>query len=296
VSSSASLYGTTLHKIGPITGLRHVVVPRASFSYSPEFPNLFFVDSAGVKRQRFQNFGNIGVSGFKRAALDFGLDQRLQVRLGSGEKVRRLDNFALLSVGSSYNFLYREQGQPHPLAPFGANLLIQPPNILNVSSQAILDPYQGRPLRSLTYNVGANFQSRGRTQANPDLAIGERRTVTYDDIEELQDAWSLGLAYSYAGGYSGPFWSKSQTLNVVWRMRMTPTWNLNYSAAYDVTNQDIGVQQYSISRDLHCWTMSFTRTFAPGGEAEYYFRIGVKDQRELYFERGTRSGSVGVIN
>ena len=296
VASSATLYGTTLRKIGPITGMRHVLAPRVSFSYSPEFPNLFFVDSAGVKRQRFKNFGNIGVSGFKSARLDFGLDQRLQLRLGSGEKTRKLDNFALLSIGSSYNFLYKEQGQPHPLTPFGASLLLQPPNVFNVSSLAVIDPYQGRPLRSLTYNVGASFQSRGRTKANPDLAIGERRTVTYDDIEELQDAWNLGLAYSYAGGYSGPLWSNSQTLNVVWRMRVTPSWNLNYSAAYDVTHQDIGVQQYSISRDLHCWTMSFTRTFAPGGEAEYYFRIGVKDQRELFIDRGTRSGSVGGLN
>jgi hypothetical protein len=37
------------------------------------------------------------------------------------------------------------------------------------------------------------------------------------------------------------------------------------------------------------------RTFIAGGEAEYYFRIQIKEQRELYYERGTRSGSIGGI-
>jgi len=40
---------------------------------------------------------------------------------------------------------------------------------------------------------------------------------------------------------------------------------------------------------------SAIRTFNRGGEAEYYFRLTVKDQRELYVERGTRVGSLGGI-
>ena len=54
-------------------------------------------------------------------------------------------------------------------------------------------------------------------------------------------------------------------------------------------------QRFGISRDLHCWMATFSRIFTVGGEAEYYFRIGVKEQRELYAERGTRAGSFGGI-
>ena len=32
-----------------------------------------------------------------------------------------------------------------------------------------------------------------------------------------------------------------------------------------------------------------------GGEAEYYFRISIKEQSEIYYERGTRAGSIGGI-
>ena len=90
-------------------------------------------------------------------------------------------------------------------------------------------------------------------------------------------------------------WTKGQNANLVWRMRMTPAWNVNYSTSYDVTNRDFGVQQFSLTRDLHCWTATFSRTFAPSGEAEFYFRLSVKDQKELYIERGTRTGSVGGL-
>ncbi len=297
VASSASLYGTIRRKIGPVTGIRHVVAPRVSFSYSPEFDNLFFVDAQGFRRPRFNSFGTIGVSGFKRERLDFGLDQRLQVKLGSGETARRLDNLASLTAGGSYDFLYKEHGAAHPLSPLGVSLFLQPPTVLNASSAAVVDPYQGRPLRSLSYNVGLNLQSRHAKSATPDLPVGVPKTVYYDQaLEEMTDAWSLGLAYSYTGGYSGPFWTNGQTANLVWRMRMTPAWNVNYSTSFDVTNHAFGIQQFSLTRDLHCWTATFSRTFAPGGEAEYYFKLAVKDQKELYLERGTRTGSIGGLN
>ena len=54
-------------------------------------------------------------------------------------------------------------------------------------------------------------------------------------------------------------------------------------------------QRFGLIRDLHCWQASFTRIFNVGGEAEYYFRLGVKDQREVFVERGTRIGSIGGI-
>ncbi|TMQ50021.1 MAG: hypothetical protein E6K73_08745 [Candidatus Eisenbacteria bacterium] len=77
--------------------------------------------------------------------------------------------------------------------------------------------------------------------------------------------------------------------------QLTPAWGLDYSASYDVTSHQIGTQRFALTRDLHCWQAVFTRTFAPGGEAEYYFRLGVKEQKEIYIERGTRSGSIGGI-
>jgi hypothetical protein len=220
----------------------------------------------------------------------------LQLKLGEGEKVRKLDNLLALTVAGSYNFLWREQRVRHPLSPLGVNLFVSPPGLVNASANATVDPYEGRPMRSLSYNFGLDLSGRpsGRSAA-PDLPIQERDSYESEALATFNEGWSLGLAYSYSGGYSGPDWTSNQTANLVFRTQFTPAWNFDYSTSYDVTNRQFGIQYFTIARDLHCWTAYFTRTFSPGGEAEYYFRLSVKDQKELYLERGTRAGSLGGI-
>jgi len=292
VSVSSSFYGTFRPRLGPLVGLRHVVVPAMSFTYSPEFPGLTYADSLGFTHNKFQAFDGIGVSGFKSAHLDFGLDQRFQAKLKRGDEVRRLDNLLSWFTGASYNLLYREQGQAHGLSPINSSVLLQPPGVVNVNLGWVTDVYQPRPVRSLGYNVNLNLSSTGRAQANPDLPVD--RTVRGTDAS-FQDTWSVGLAYSYSGGYAGPTWANQQTVNAVARATLTPSWGVDYSASYDITERELGTQRFAVTRDLHCWQASFTRTFIAGGEAEYYFRLGVKEQRELFIERGTRSGSIGGI-
>jgi hypothetical protein len=77
---------------------------------------------------------------------------------------------------------------------------------------------------------------------------------------------------------------------------VTPNWTVDYSASYDITLRNVLTQRFALTRTLHCWIATFTRTFTPGGVSEYYFRLGIKDQREVYMERGTRVGSLGGIN
>ena len=184
------------------------------------------------------------------------------------------------------------------------SLFLSPPGQVNGTANWTIDTYQGRPLRSLSYNTGISLASHGRkSRAAPDLPADRDPSVyATDEVEGMTDAWNVGLSYSYSGGYPGSTglslmsnWKSSQTANLVYRTRVTPNWSLNYSTSYDVTNRQFGIQYFSVSRDLHCWVATFSRTFAPGGEAEYYFRLSVKDQRELYIERGTRTGSLGGI-
>ncbi len=111
----------------------------------------------------------------------------------------------------------------------------------------------------------------------------------------FREAWRLSLAYSYSGGYSLRNWTAQKTLNAVASYQMTPNWNFDYSTALDVTRSQILTQRFSLTRRLHCWDAIFTRSFTPGGVAEYYFRLGVRDQKEIYFERGTRVQSWGGI-
>ena len=71
--------------------------------------------------------------------------------------------------------------------------------------------------------------------------------------------------------------------------------NRDCAAAYDLTKSHVLTQYFGLTRRIHCWDAAFTRSFTPGGFAEYYFRLGVHDQKEIYFERGTRSQSFAGI-
>ena len=113
---------------------------------------------------------------------------------------------------------------------------------------------------------------------------------------DFRQPWSLSLAYSYSGGYgSGPIWSSNQVMNGVAHYGFTRAWRLDYAASFDVTHHQVLTQRFGLTRDLHCWEASFSRSFNPGAEAEYYFRLAIKDQKEIYLERGTRETSFGGI-
>jgi hypothetical protein len=116
-----------------------------------------------------------------------------------------------------------------------------------------------------------------------------------EDVD-FREPWSLSVAYSYSGGYgSGPLWTSNQVMNGVAHYGFSRSWRFDYSASFDVTHHELLTQRFGLTRDLHCWQASFTRTFNPGYEAEYYFRLGIKDQKEIYVERGTRQASFGGI-
>jgi lipopolysaccharide assembly outer membrane protein LptD (OstA) len=290
VTMSTTFYGSFRPRIFGVEGLRHIVSPNASLSYSPEFAGLTYLDSNGYRRNRFKSFSGMGISGFERSYLNFSLDQRLQAKLKRGENVTRLDNLLSWSVGGSYDFLYKKHGLKHPLSSLSSGVLLQPPSYMNANLSWVTDVYNPHPVRSLGYNLGLNLDSGGLQRTSPNLPVEQQPAA------DSGDNWSLGFAYSYSGGYASETeWSSAKTANLTSRYQLSPAWAFEYSASLDLTRRSIQTQRFVLTRDLHCWQAVFTRLFMVGGEAEYYFRIGVKDQKEIYMERGTRVGSLGGI-
>jgi hypothetical protein len=52
---------------------------------------------------------------------------------------------------------------------------------------------------------------------------------------------------------------------------------------------------YGLTRDLHCWEMSFGRQKL-GEEWEFYFRIFIKSHPEIYAEQGSRGLGGGTFS
>ena len=295
---STTYYGTFRPPIKGLVGLRHIVTPSASVTYSPAFPSLTYTDSAGVVRPRFHSFGGIGVSGFESSFMQFGLDQRFQLKVKDGEGVRRLDNLLAWTTNGSYDFLWDKHPVPgtHALGPVQSTVLLQPPGFASGSMSGVFDTYSQRPLRTLSYNIGMNLASSGGRKGPAPLAVDQ--SIRRDAIateEDFRESWRASIAYSYAGGYAGPNWKSTEMMNGVFSYQLSPNWKMDYASALDVGHQIVLSQRFSLTRRIHCWDAVFTRTFLTGGEKEYFFRLGLRDQREVYYERGTRVQSYGGI-
>jgi lipopolysaccharide assembly outer membrane protein LptD (OstA) len=108
----------------------------------------------------------------------------------------------------------------------------------------------------------------------------------YDEDGYLMQTvpWNLGFNYSLSYRMNTADFDKekreyrykvSQTLGIQGSITPAKGWNFNFSSSYDFDNKKFAYLQCSISRDMHCWTMS--ASFMPVGPYQSYnFLIAVK--------------------
>lgn len=112
--------------------------------------------------------------------------------------------------------------------------------------------------------------------------------------------WSLTFNYSLNYGWGDFDYDRleykgkwTQNLSVSGSIRPTPNWNFNMSASYNFDLHKIAYMNCSVSRDLHCFTM--TASFIPVGPYKSFnFHIAVKASmlRDLKYDKrsSTRNG------
>lgn len=123
----------------------------------------------------------------------------------------------------------------------------------------------------------------------------------FDGYAKWECPWSLTLNYSVSYGYGafnkdkmeydGKF---SQNLSFSGNIRPTPNWNFAFSASYDFEMKKIAYMNCTLSRDLHCFTMS--ASFVPVGPYKSYnFHIAVKSSllKDIkYDKRSSRQNGI----
>lgn len=121
--------------------------------------------------------------------------------------------------------------------------------------------------------------------------------MTNDGYVKWECPWSLTVNYSVNYGY-GTFNKKkmeyngriTQNLSFSGNIRPTKNWNFNFSASYNFDTGKIAYMNCSISRDLHCFTMS--ASFVPVGPYKSYnFNIAVKSSMLSDLKYDKRSSS-----
>ncbi len=106
-------------------------------------------------------------------------------------------------------------------------------------------------------------------------------------------SWSLSLGYSYSGFGSSSMSRPTSKVDMRGNLNLTDNWRITFSNYFDIERRKFTSQQYSLTRDLHCWQAGFVhRRF--GEEYSFYFQIQIKAHPDIQYEQGKRglSGTV----
>ena len=118
-----------------------------------------------------------------------------------------------------------------------------------------------------------------------------------DGYAKWECPWSLSVNYSVNYGYGDFDYQKleykgrvTQNLSFSGNIRPTKNWAFNFSASYNFDTKKIAYMNCSVSRDLHCFTMS--ASFVPVGPYKSYsFHIAVKSSLLSDLKYDKRSSS-----
>jgi hypothetical protein len=263
----------------------------------------------------------------RSSTMGFGINNSVEMKV-KGKKdtvARKISLLNSLSISSGYNFLAKE----FKLSPFSlsANTNILDGKV-NLNFGGSLDPYQYR-LDSVTEKTGRIYQTRVDQYVwNNKFSLGQltsanfafstnlnpkgnekdkdtQKKIVQSNLDEsdkktlLQNAdayvdfsipWNVRLNYNITyskQGFLPPQIVQSIRLNG--DFSLSDKWKITYNTGYDIEKKDFTQTNFSLTRDLHCWTMSLN--WVPFGQFQSYnFFIGVKSSllKDLKLNR-TRS-------
>ncbi len=253
-------------------------------------------------------------SGGRSASLTFSLSQNLEIKVLSKrdtsgiKKIKLIDE---LRISGSYNMVADSMRLSNIPISFRTTLF----GNFGLNLSMTLDPYRVTPegkrydklffpgrVVSTGWSFGYTFKSReDRSQA----AINDINSIPpeymnpfYDPYGQMDPVlrrqymsqayydfslpWNLGFNYtvnysiSYTNnGTTGYRKNVTQTVGFNGSVNITPKMGLTFQGGYDIMQKKLTTSSVSITRDLHCWQMSFS--WIPFGyHKSWSFNIGVK--------------------
>jgi len=300
-NTTTNIYGTFYPHVGRLRGIRHAITPSATYAYTPP--------RNGSPRRQAVTLG-------LRQALDLKIAGHDTTSTGE-ENVHKLSGVVIWGLSSQYRpdvplkNAWSTIGSTLNLNLFGLNLSLNHSidpykfEVLNTSATTQLHFGGSHPfgrtqkLEVEELNTVAASDTSRRDKSGSGVAYtqrdqyGETKTTPRDELQlkEGRLPWNLNLGLSYNKNSIGQI---NSTLRVGWDVQLTDNWRIDYSTIYDVEDRSLDGQNFGITRDLHCWEMSFSRQVL-GDEWQYYFRITLKAHPDLYGESGTRGLGSGLM-
>lgn len=265
--------------------------------YSPYAVNAYGVPSSG-----------------ESMSMNFSLSQNLEMKVLSKrdtsgvKKVKLIDEFR---ISGSYNFLADSMGLSNIPVSFRTTLF----GNFGINISMVLDPYKVTPegkrynkiffpgrVVSTGWSFGYTFKSRENreTRAINDITSTPpeymnpfhdpygnmdpvlRRQYMSQAYYDFSLPWNFGFNYtvnysiSYVNnGTTGYKKNVTQTVGFNGSLNLTPKTGVTFQGGFDIMERKLTTSSVSITRDLHCWQMSFS--WIPFGfHKSWSFNIGVK--------------------
>ena len=313
INLSTRIYGMKLFKNGSLRGIRHVLTPNVGVSYHPDFAAAPFNYYYKTRLDSTNNYTTltpfpssvIGLpSSGKVGALNFGLNNNLQIKVKSGkDTVTGYKNVTLidgLSINSSYNTAVDSFQWSVVGVAFRTNILDK----INISSNASFDPYAldyttGRRTKEMTIDhggglgrftranlsLGANFHSKIKqgpgSPTNSDEYKRIMHNAGYNEYVDFNIPWSVNLSYSMDAANNYTPYQRKDTLvinhnaTLQGELQVTPKWKVSVNSGYNFTLKQLTLTSIDVFRDLHCWAMHL-QTYPFGPRKSFNFTLNVK--------------------
>jgi lipopolysaccharide assembly outer membrane protein LptD (OstA) len=281
-SANTSVFRTFFPKLGPVRALRHVMTPSISYTHRPDFTEY---------DGRFWSLPGISGAASESRSASLKLSHRIQAKVRQGGEVRKMNNLLSLDTSTDYDFLYKDRGKVTGFSTIRSNMRFYPSRVVTFDLSFSNEPVH---LDFESLNLTTRFSYQGSDPVHPfffEPNLPEEPVVP-EDVRGSQTAvpsakpWYVNLMYRFTKDFDGgddTYW-----MELAAGLNLTRNWRVDYSGRFNLSENEVAYQEYSVYRDLHCWEARFVRRYS-AEEWQYYFRINIKAHPEIYAERGLRA-------
>ena len=300
IGYTPTIYGMFMFKPGcKVVAIRHMIRPSISASYTPAIKPLGNYKKSyfdGEKEVEYDIHEGLTyrpntTGGKQSGSISFSLDNNVEMKVRNDKdttgdeefkKVKLLESFRL---STSYNPFADSMNFSNISISARTKILN---NKVDLNFSGTIDPYaidtnnirynkyHGKLGRLTNATISTNFSfsaDNGQNKEKKNDLVGG----FYDDYVDFDVPWNISVSYNFSYSRSNPYRSPtiSQIINFSGDLSLTPKWKLAFQSGYDIKNKEVTSTSFSVTRDLHCWEMTFN-CMPFGQHQSYNFEIHVR--------------------
>ena len=300
IGYTPTIYGMFMFKPGcKVVAIRHMIRPSISASYTPAIKPLGNYKKSyfdGEKEVEYDIHEGLTyrpntTGGKQSGSISFSLDNNIEMKVRNDKdttgdeefkKVKLLESFRL---STSYNPFADSMNFSNISISARTKILN---NKVDLNFSGTIDPYaidtnnvrynkyHGKLGRLTNATISTNFSfsaDNGQNKEKKNDLVGG----FYDDYVDFDVPWNISISYNLTYSKPSPYKSPtiSQIINFSGDLSLTPKWKLTFQSGYDIKNKEVTSTSFSVTRDLHCWEMTFN-CMPFGQHQSYNFEIHVR--------------------